>query len=162
VRVTNLLENVLTLYQRKTKTLGVEVERKYSYEGVVTGSPGELRQVFSNLIVNAMDALATTGDRLVLRVRRARRWDTGEQGVRVSIIDNGPGIPPEQRQQLFQAFYTTKGEQGTGIGLWISRTIVKKHGGTLRIHSSVRPGRSGTCFSVFLPLGSIAQTADAA
>jgi PAS domain S-box-containing protein len=162
VRVTSVLENVLTLYERRAKTLGVEVERRYRYEGPVIGSPGELRQVFSNLVVNAMDALATTGDKLVLSVRRAQRWCTGEQGVRVSIIDNGPGIAPEHRSQLFQAFYTTKGEQGTGLGLWISRTIVKKHGGTLRIHSSVLPGRSGTCFSVFIPLGSVAQTAKTA
>jgi PAS domain S-box-containing protein len=152
VPLTGLLDNVLTLYQRKTKTLGIEVRRHYEFEGSVVGSPGELRQVFSNLIVNAMDALATTGDKLVLRVRLAQRWDTGVRGVRVTIVDNGPGIAPEHRSQLFQAFYTTKGDQGTGIGLWISRTIVRQHGGTLRLSSSVRPGRSGTCFSVFLPL----------
>ncbi len=152
VQITKLIENVLTLYQRKTITLGVEVIRKYRYEGTVIGSPTELRQVFSNLIVNAMDALATTGDRFAVSVRRARRWDTGAQGVRVSVIDDGPGIPRDHCAQLFQAFYTTKGELGTGIGLWVSRSIVQNHGGTLRIHSSVRAGRSGTCFSVFLPL----------
>ncbi len=155
VQISQLLENVLTLYQRKTMTLGVEVKRKYRYEGTAMGSPGELRQVFSNLIVNAMDALATTGDTLVVGIRKARRLKTGEQGVRISIVDNGPGIAPEHCSQLFQAFYTTKGELGTGIGLWVSRTIIQKHGGTLRLHSSVRPGRSGTCFSVFLPLESL-------
>jgi two-component system CheB/CheR fusion protein len=157
VQVNSLLENVLTLYQRKVTILGIEIDRRYSDEGTVVGIPGELRQVFSNLIVNAMDALAASGDKLVLRVRRLRRWDTGEQGVRVSIVDNGPGIAPEHRLQLFQAFFTTKGEQGTGIGLWVSRTIVRKHGGTMRLHSSVRPGHSGTCFSVFLPLGEVAR-----
>jgi two-component system CheB/CheR fusion protein len=155
LQVTDLLENVLTLYQRKVTTLGIEVDRRYSYEGTVSGIPGELRQVFSNLIVNAMDALAKVGNKLVLSVRRTQRWDTGAQGVRITIVDNGPGIAPEHRSKLFQAFYTTKGEQGTGIGLWVSRTIVEKHGGAMRMHSSVRPGSSGTCFSVFLPLGKV-------
>lgn len=71
--------------------------------------------------------------------------------MRVSIFDSGPGIATEHRSQIFQAFYTTKGEQGTGIGLWVSGAIIKKHRGTLRVHTSSRPGRSGTCFSVFLP-----------
>jgi PAS domain S-box-containing protein len=155
VQVTSLLENVLTLYQGRTRTLGIEVERRYEYEGGVPGAIGELRQVFSNLVVNAMDALSVSGNKLAVRLRKARRWDTCEQGVRVSIFDNGPGISPEHRAQLFQAFYTTKGEQGTGIGLWVSKSIVKNHGGTLRVHTSVRPGRSGTCFSVFLPLNSM-------
>jgi signal transduction histidine kinase len=158
VQLSNLLENVLTLYERKSKTLGIEVQRRYGYDGAVIGSLGELRQIFSNLIVNAMDALAATGNKLVISVRRGRRWDTGAEGVRVSIIDDGPGIAPEHLSHLFQAFYTTKGEQGTGIGLWVSKAIVQKHGGSLLVHSSVRPGRSGTCFSVFLPLEGIGET----
>jgi signal transduction histidine kinase len=162
VQLAKLLENVLTLYERKTRTLGIEVQRKYTYEGDVSGSLGELRQVFSNLIVNAMDALAASGSKLVISVHRGRRWDTGQQGVRISIVDDGPGIAPEHRSQLFQAFYTTKGEQGTGIGLWVTKAIVQKHRGSLRVHSSVRPGRSGACFSVFLPLESAAETKFAA
>jgi len=162
VHVTKLLENVLTLYERKTRSLGIEVERRYSYDGAVFGSTGELRQVFSNLIVNAMDALATAGDKLILSVRRARRWDTGAEGLRVTVIDNGPGIPPEHRPQLFQAFYTSKGDHGTGIGLWISKALVNKHGGTLQVRSSVVPGRSGTCFSAFFPLENLVEMRGAA
>ena len=162
VHVTKLLENVLTLYERKTRSLGIEVERRYSYDGAVFGSTGELRQVFSNLIVNAMDALATAGDKLILSVRRARRWDTGAEGLRVTVIDNGPGIPPEHRPQLFQAFYTSKGDHGTGIGLWISKALVNKHGGTLQVRSSVVPGRSGTCFSAFFPSENLVEMRGAA
>jgi len=157
VQMTKLLDNVLTLYQHRVRSLSITLERRYEYDGVVFGLRGELRQVFSNLIVNAMEALATTGDKLILRVRRVRQVNTGEIGVRVSIIDNGPGMSPEHCSQLFQIFHTTKGENGTGIGLWVSKGIVQKHGGTIRVHSSVRPGRSGTCFSVFLPLGSDPQ-----
>jgi PAS domain S-box-containing protein len=152
LQITKLTDNVLTLYQRKSVSLGITIDRRYDDVGKIVACPGELRQVFSNLIVNAMDAMAVSGNKLAVTVRRGRRWDTGQQGIRVNIIDNGPGIDPVHRSQLFQPFYTTKGEQGTGIGLWVSRNLVKKHGGTMRVHSSTRPGRSGTCFSVFLPL----------
>ena len=162
VQVKSLLENVLTLYHSRTKTLAIQVVRRYECEGEIIGTSSELRQVFSNLIVNAMDALSVSGDKLAVSVHRGRRWDTDEQGVRVTVIDNGPGISPEHCAQIFHAFYTTKGEHGTGIGLWVSRTIVQKHGGTLRLRSSVRPGRKGTCFSVFLPLGKLAQRSEAA
>lgn len=151
VNLTRLLNGVLTLYERRTKTLGVSVVREYETEEQIVGSPGELRQVFSNLIVNAMDALSKSGNKIVLRIRNSFRWDTQQRGLRISILDNGPGIPLEFRGKLFQPFFTSKGEQGTGIGLWVSRNIVKNHGGTLRMHSSVTPDRSGTCFSVFLP-----------
>ena len=152
LQVTHLIDNVLTLYVGKTKKLGIQIVRHYGDEGKLVGFPVELQQVFSNLIVNAMDAMATRGNKLVVGVRRARRNGTGELGVRVSVLDNGPGIAAEHKGHVFQPFYTTKGEQGTGIGLWVSRNHVEKHQGTLRMHSSVRPGRSGTCFSVFLPL----------
>jgi signal transduction histidine kinase len=77
-------------------------------------------------------------------------------------MDNGPGFPFEQVPKLFEPFFTTKGEHGTGIGLWVSRTIVRKHGGAIRLHGSARPGRSGACFSVFLPLNSATQVKEAA
>ena len=154
VDVTRLLDNVVTIYSRRAATIAVAIERKYRGDGCVFGSQGELRQVFSNLVVNAMDALSKMGSKLILSVRDAKSPTTGEMGIRVSICDNGSGIAPEHRANLFQAFHTTKGEQGTGIGLWVSRNIIAQHGGTIRLRSSVRPGRTGTCFSVFLPVGS--------
>jgi signal transduction histidine kinase len=152
VTISKLLDNVLALQSLKTGGLTVQAQRKYRADGLVIGSQGELRQVFSNLIVNAIDALAMSGNTLILGVRAARDVLTGRNGVRVTILDNGPGISPEHRPQLFEAFYTTKGEKGTGIGLWVTKTIVVQHGGTIRMRSCVRPGRSGTCFSIFLPL----------
>ena len=152
VQLTKLLENVLTLYERKSISLGVKVVRKYEFDGTVMASAGELRQVFSNLVVNAMDAMALSGEKLAVSIRRARRWDTGAEGARVTICDNGPGITAEHRTKLFHAFHTTKGEQGTGIGLWVSKNLITQHGGAIRMRSSVRPGRSGTCFSVWLPM----------
>lgn len=152
LEITNLIENVLTLYHVRARELGIEIVRRYDDQGSVVGFPVELQQVFSNLIVNAMDAMTIKGNRLVLSVRRWHDPQTGDPGVRVSIMDNGPGIAPEHGAHLFEPFYTTKGEQGTGIGLWVSRNIVEKHGGSLRMHTSVKPHRSGTCFTVFLPL----------
>ena len=67
------------------------------------------------------------------------------------MADSGPGIPAQHRRNIFEPFFTTKGERGTGLGLWVSSGIVRKHGGTIRVRSSTRPGRNGTCFTVFLP-----------
>jgi two-component system NtrC family sensor kinase len=153
VRITELIENVLTLYLTRTVELGIQVVRRYADESTLAGFPVELQQVFANLIVNAIDAMSGGGDTLVVGVHRSRNPQTGEAGMRVSILDNGNGIDAENRARLFEPFFTTKGERGTGIGLWVSRTIVEKHGGTMSVHSSTRPHRSGTCFSIFLPFG---------
>lgn len=158
VRPTTLLDNLLTIYQNKVQSVGAHVVKSYRSEDSVPGNAVEFRQVFSNLIVNAADALAVAGDTLMIRVRKTRRWNTGQLGLRISVADNATGIPPEHRRRLFQAFYTTKGEQGTGVGLWMSRNIVQKYGGDLRFHSCSLPGKSGTCVSVFLPLEAKAAT----
>jgi len=71
--------------------------------------------------------------------------------VRVTVLDTGAGIPAGVRKNLFAPFYTTKGEKGTGLGLWISRSIVEKHEGTIHLVSRTTNGSSGTAFSVFLP-----------
>ena len=148
----DLVENVLLLYGRKMRTLDVTVEKRYEAKNRIKGVAGELRQVFSNLIVNAADALAETGDRMVIKVSDAVDWGaTQRRGVRITITDNGPGISPQDRVHLFEPFYSTKGQKGTGLGLWVSLGIVKRHGGSLRMRSCIHPGRSGTVFSVFLP-----------
>lgn len=152
VRITDLIENVLTLYGRKIESLGIKVDKRYDGDSIVRGDEGELRQVFSNLVVNAVDAMATSGDKLGIHVLESHDpKNPGQSGVRTYVHDNGPGISPEHRQRLFEPFYTTKGEKGTGIGLWVSRGIVEKHGGRLRFKSSTKPQRSGASFSVFLP-----------
>jgi len=77
--------------------------------------------------------------------------DPNRKGIRITVLDSGSGIPRGVRKNLFAPFYTTKGEKGTGLGLWISRSIVEKHEGTIHVTSTSRNGRSGTAFSVFLP-----------
>jgi PAS domain S-box-containing protein len=149
--LSDLIDNVLALYGHKFKLIGVQVETRYDTKESISVVAGEIRQVFSNLIVNAADALSISGSRLVVHVSDAVDWKTMQSGIRVVVSDDGPGIPAAARAHLFELFHSTKGEKGTGIGLWASQGIVSAHGGTIRARSSVTPGRSGTMFSVFLP-----------
>jgi PAS domain S-box-containing protein len=153
VRVSELIDNVLSLYGRKLRALGIAVETRYETDVLVNAFPGELRQVFSNVVVNAVDALERSGDKLCIHVFSSFDWTNPEQrGLRITISDTGSGIPAAKQRQIFEPFYTTKGSKGTGIGLWVSLGIVKKYGGTMRFRSVVKQGRSGTTFSVFLPV----------
>jgi len=146
-----LLEEVLSLYGRRIMEKNLRVERQYRCQEEATVYPGEMRQVLSNLITNAVEASSPNG-RLRLRVRFTRSWsDPGVRGVRISIGDNGSGIPPEARRRLGQPFFTTKGQRGTGLGLWVTRSILQRYGGEMQLRSSVDPLRHGTVFSIFLP-----------
>jgi signal transduction histidine kinase len=120
---------VLTLYGRKLRTLGITIDTRYDADVAVNAFPGELRQVFSNIIVNAADALEKLGDRLCIHVFESLDWtNLTKRGLRITVSDNGCGIPFEKRAQMFEPFFTTKGNRGTGIGLWVSLGIVRKHG----------------------------------
>jgi len=110
-----------------------------------------LRQVFSNLISNALEA-SHRGGLISVRVKRSKNWNYDHRdGVRIMVCDTGTGIPVDARGSLFQPFFTTKGEHGTGLGLWVSRGIVEKHEGSMKFRTSTNSGHSGTCFNVFLP-----------
>jgi PAS domain S-box-containing protein len=151
VSLNEVLESVLVLFSPQIKQNHIGVNRRFETERGVRGFPGELRQVFSNLVGNAMEAIAS-GGQLILHTRESTMAsDPSRRGVRITVLDNGSGIPPGVRKNLFAPFYTTKGEKGTGLGLWISRGIVEKHEGTIHVTSTSRNGRSGTAFSVFLP-----------
>ena len=148
-----LIKGILLLYTSKLLRKKIAVIERYDYTSEVPVFPAEIRQVLSNLIVNAVEAMED-GGRLALHVREWHERN-GERrpGVLISVMDNGAGIPREIRGHLFEPFFTTKGERGTGVGLWVSRGIVQKHQGSIRVRSSRQKGRSYTCFSVFLPLG---------
>ena len=94
-----------------------------------------------------------TGGVLTIRIRDVRSSHIGLTGARISIADTGHGMPEETRQHIFEPFYTTKGINGTGLGLWISHGIVQKHHGRLSVRSSTDPVRHGSTFSLFLPAG---------
>jgi two-component system, chemotaxis family, CheB/CheR fusion protein len=154
LNVASTLDEVLQLYSPKLMTRRIELQKEFQDSCEVRGFAGELRQLFSNLIMNAVDAMPEGGR---LRVRVGRRHEgngRGRAGVRVMIADTGIGIPEQERARLFEPFYTTKKDSGTGLGLWLSEGIVRKHDGTIQVRTSTHPGRSGTIFSLFLPQSS--------
>ena len=112
---------------------------------------GEIRQVLSNLVSNAIDAMQPQGGRLLLRSRPGTDWKTGRRGLVITVADTGTGIPARVLKRIFEPFYTTKGMSGTGLGLWISREIIDRHHGVLRFRSSQKEGGSGTVVTMFLP-----------
>jgi signal transduction histidine kinase len=124
---------------------------------VVQVLAGEIRQVFSNLIANALDAMPERG-RLVLKISGSRLGNGEAPGARVTVADTGCGIKPEKMNKLFEPFYTTKKHVGTGLGLWVSREIVRKHRGSIHVRSSTQAGSSGTVFSLFLPQSAFAAS----
>ena len=151
VKIQELLDNVLALYERKIQSAGVAVRAEIDFSGELLALPGEIRQIFANLIGNGIEAAAGNQGRLTVRAYAGRDWRRDRKGLRVVVADNGRGIPHEIREKVFDPFFTTRGESGTGLGLWIVSGIVEKYGGTMRVRSTTREGRSGTCFSVFFP-----------
>jgi PAS domain S-box-containing protein len=149
VKIGEVLDSVVALYQRKIDSAGIKLENRIDYEGEFLAQPGEIRQIFANLLGNAIEA--SNRGRIRLHAYPGRDWSSGRRGLRVVVADNGPGIPPEVRGKIFEPFFTTKGESGTGLGLWITSGIVEKYEGAVRLRSTTRAGRSGTCFSVFFP-----------
>jgi len=151
VQLADLVEEVLGLYARKIADKHLRVEREFESSEWMALYPGEVRQVLSNLIANAVEASAQNG-KLILRIRDSRKWsDEGVQGLRLSVADSGTGISREVRERLGEPFFTTKGQRGTGLGLWVTRRILSRYGGDLQLRSSVSPECHGTVFSMFLP-----------
>ncbi|HXO37911.1 MAG TPA: ATP-binding protein [Candidatus Acidoferrum sp.] len=149
--LSKIVEESLFLYLPRIQARSIQLSREYDESVHVTGLAGEIRQVISNLVANAIDALPEGGT-LRIRVRQSKELNNSNRpGGRVVIADTGSGISPEHRKKLFEPFYTTKQDVGTGLGLWVSQEIVQKHGGSITLRSCVVPGHSGTVFSIFLP-----------
>lgn len=151
VRPSEILEGVVHLYEAKLINANIDVEmRERSTESVVC-LESEIRQVLTNLVRNSIDAMAGSRGRLLLRTRHSTNWATGAQGTMITIADTGTGISEKVQKNLYKAFFSTKGIGGTGLGLWVSAEIVKRHHGSLRVRSSAVPKRSWTVFQLFLP-----------
>jgi signal transduction histidine kinase len=114
-------------------------------------NPGEIRQVFGNLISNALDAIGDRGGRLLVRCFESSDRRTGAKGVRFAFSDSGDGMPKTVIPKIFEAFYTTKEAKGSGIGLWLSAEIVGKHHGKIRLRTRTSGLYRGTLIDVFLP-----------
>ena len=146
-----LMEGILPIYQGRIINARVQVEERKRTSKAVLCFEGEIRQVLSNLIGNAIDAMRPEGGRLLLRSREATNWKTGNKGLMLTIADTGIGMSPHTLHKMFDAFFTTKGAAGTGLGLWVSQEIVHRHQGALKARSTQRESGSGTVFALFLP-----------
>jgi PAS domain S-box-containing protein len=145
-----IMDEILQLYSRKLEGRQIRVARRYRNPCQVSGYSGELRQLLANLLVNAVEAMAEGGS-LQVRVAAGRDWSDLREGVRITVADNGSGIPRENLRQIFEPFFTTKNDTGTGLGLWVSHGIVQKHGGSIRVRSRANGHATGTVFLIFLP-----------
>ena len=152
-KMSELLGSVLSLYQGRFHSLNIQVDREFDPELDLFCFAGEIRQVFANIVGNAIDA-TLPGGRLVVRARRSRNWQNPQEtGVRFTTADTGAGMDPEVRKRVFEAFFTTKENTGTGLGLWVSLEILNKHRGMIHLRSrEAAAGKaSGTVFQFFIP-----------
>jgi two-component system, chemotaxis family, CheB/CheR fusion protein len=152
VALEDMVDEVFALQPKNLTVKGITVERRFESAGEVIGYPGPLRQVLVNLISNAIDAIpAGQNGKITVHITNTHHPATGVDGVRVSVSDTGAGIKPEHLKRLFQPFFSTKREEGTGLGLWVSYGIIAQHGGSVRVRSRVEGPSRGTIFNIFLP-----------
>jgi PAS domain S-box-containing protein len=147
--VTDLLDNVISINRQKFELRSIEVVKDYRASAPAFGFASEVRQIIANLFLNAIDAMPE-GGKIVARITQHHM--NGESRLQVSIADTGTGIPQESRARLFEPFFTTKSNRGNGLGLWVSQGIAEKHGGKIRVRTSTREKKSGTVFSLFIPV----------
>jgi PAS domain S-box-containing protein len=146
-----IVREVADFYTSRATSLGVSFVVNTSTEREVLGSAGELRQILSNLLANSLDACASGSTIRIEASSAIDPRDLSRPGVRITIADTGFGIPPKHLESIFEPFFTTKKDTGTGLGLWVSRELVEKHGGSLRVRSRTTNPLCGTVFSIFLP-----------
>jgi len=148
VCVAGAVEDVLAIYESRLKYKGLHIEKRIKPGLRVCAAEGEFRQILSNLIGNAIDA-SREGGRILFCARATRHFQSGHDGIRITVADDGIGIPAENKEKLFTPFFTTKREIGTGLGLWITKDLIEKKGGNIRFRSQTA---SGTAMSFFIPV----------
>lgn len=153
----DLLSAVLELYAPKLIRFNIHVVHTERAHAPVLCLESEVRQVVSNMVRNAIDALRANAGRLEVRTRIRTGWQTGQRGVALTIADTGMGMSAETLRRLYTPFFTTKGDAGTGLGLWVSSNIVERHRGRIAVRSSQDPRWHGTVFTVFLPFDGIVE-----
>jgi PAS domain S-box-containing protein len=149
--VNAVLESAVDLLKSKIKAKHAVIEKQWDEDVEVTAVAGELRQVFSNLLANSLEAIDEKGT-IKLRVSTGAAFKNAGRWVRITVADDGRGISASLLPHIFEPFFTTKGTIGTGLGLWVSKEIIDKHGGAIRVRSSSNGARRSTVFSIFLPV----------
>lgn len=161
MNVAEAVDDVLLVYERKLRFKHLRTKKEIAEGLKVFAKQGEVKQVLSNLVANAIDA-SREGGALLVRAHASSNWNNGgEPGIRITVADEGAGMAPEVQKKIFVPFFTTKANVGTGIGLWVTKSLIEQQGGYLRFRS--RQGkRSGTVMSFFLPAAPRAQTLEMA
>ncbi|HEY5029661.1 MAG TPA: CHASE3 domain-containing protein [Candidatus Angelobacter sp.] len=148
VPLRGVLESVVRLYENKIKSKSIALEMDLADCPPIQGLQGEIKQLVANLISNAADAVEPGGK---IRISLATAQSEHGKGVAIQIADNGPGVPEKNHAHIFEPFFTTKEDVGTGLGLWVSKEIAERHGGTIQLDTSNSNGLGGAVFTVFLP-----------
>jgi PAS domain S-box-containing protein len=148
VQLHDLVETVLAVYQTRLLGSAIFVDRRFDDLPEIVVSKGEMIQVFSNIIANAVDAMAEGG---ALHISTHKATGHTGDGIQTIIRDEGAGIDPDHLERIYQPFFSTKGDRGTGIGLWVVKELVEKRGGQIVISSNTKKGNSGTTVTIFLP-----------
>lgn len=151
ISATEMIDTTLALHRGRLLNAGIRVERRDRASLSIHCFDGEIRQVLSNLIANAVDAMGSSGGKLLVRTHEVTRWKTGRKGIVITVADTGKGMSSNTLSRIFEPFFTTKEANGTGLGLWISHEIVTRHHGDLKARSNQSPTSSGTVFALFLP-----------
>jgi PAS domain S-box-containing protein len=149
IAIAESIETILTIYEHRFRQKALRIEKRIQPRLVFFSTEGEFKQILSNLIANAIDA-SNEGGRILICARAMRHLQSGREGIRVTIADEGIGISPEHKPQLFAPFFTTKKEFGTGLGLWVTKDLIEKKDGRIRFRSQIQP-KSGTAMSFFIP-----------
>lgn len=158
IQMSEVVDSVMVLFRAKIVAAEINVDVRVDGEVPVSCMPSEAQQMFANLIANAIDAMSP-GGRLVIRLRASRDWRNGStEGMRITFCDSGSGMDRATMRRIFEPFYTTKPDTGTGLGMWVVMQLIERHHGQIHVWSSQRPGSSGTAFSVFLPRGTAPET----
>ncbi|HTB97059.1 MAG TPA: ATP-binding protein [Terracidiphilus sp.] len=146
-----LVNEILKISLSRMRNAGTKLSTRLRAKRALRCFDGEIRQVLANLIANALDAINSSSGSLIIRTREATRWSTGERGIVFTVADSGTGIAKETANRVFEPFFTTKGTIGTGLGLWVSKEIITRHQGSIRLRSSQSARHHGTVFCLFLP-----------
>jgi PAS domain S-box-containing protein len=150
IDLTQLLTSALGLYRARLHNSSIVATLDRSDGRPLMCHDGELRQITLNLVGNAVDAMKT-GGRLILRNRESTHWQSGARGVRITVADTGTGMNAQIRERIFEPFFTTKGIGGTGLGLWVTKDLVTRNSGSIRVRSSTNSTRHGTVFVLYFP-----------
>jgi signal transduction histidine kinase len=149
-----VIEYVLKLYNNKLQLKNLAIEKFFGESSLIPavyGKRGELTQAISNLISNAIDAARPDGSiRMTLSSIRLEQ-DPERPWAKISIQDNGPGVPEALREKIFEPFFTTKKDVGTGLGLWLTKEILERHGGTIHLVPVASAETTGAEFEILLP-----------